>query len=57
MSVSNGVMFVSSRVILLGTYYFLYLNVLQVMKSIYLHQTSFMFFCYFPKENKILFDL
>ena len=51
-------MFASSGVILLGTYYFLHLNVFQVMKSIYLHQTSFMFFfVIFPKENKILFDL
>ena len=43
---------------LLGTYYFVYLNVLQEMKTErFLHQGSLRFFVLFPKENKILFEL
>ena len=42
----------------LGTYYFVYLNILQEMKKErFLHQASLRFFVPFPIENKILFKL
>ena len=43
---------------LLGTYYFVYLNVLQVIKRRrFLHQASLGFPILFPKENKIIFEI